>query len=80
MGIGGSGQGGSTAGKRPSSAGATAAAAGGAAVAAAGAGMEPTFGPNEAEALVRRMIEERAVDLLHPDDAGKQLAGRKRKA
>ncbi len=44
------------------------------------------FGPEEAEALVRRMIEERMVDVSHPDNAGqtdeamglKQLAGRKR--
>ncbi|KAK8844672.1 hypothetical protein IAR55_006521 [Kwoniella newhampshirensis] len=29
------------------------------------------FGPEEAEALVRRMIEERMVDVGHPDNAGK---------
>lgn len=28
------------------------------------------FGPEEAEALVRRMIEERMVDVGHPDNAG----------
>jgi cyclin C len=46
------------------------------------------FGPEEAEALVRRMIEERAADLAHPVDAGKgtadaaseaQIVGKKRK-
>ena len=46
------------------------------------------FGPDEAEALIRRMIEERAVDLSHPDNAGQvpddkksttsSLAGKKR--
>ena len=46
------------------------------------------FGPKEAEALVRRMIEERMVDVGHPDNAGRPdegvagelepLAGRKR--
>ncbi len=30
----------------------------------------PKFTPEDAEALVRRMIEERMVDLGHPDDAG----------
>ncbi|WVF66637.1 hypothetical protein IAT40_001377 [Kwoniella sp. CBS 6097] len=29
------------------------------------------FGPEEAEALVRRMIEERMVDMGHPNNAGK---------
>ncbi|TXT05044.1 hypothetical protein VHUM_03864 [Vanrija humicola] len=29
------------------------------------------FGPEEAEALVRKMIEEHMVDVGHPDDAGK---------
>ena len=57
---------------------------------AADTGKEPKekFGPEEAEALVRRMIEERAVDLSHPDNAGKtasvgsssggSIAGKKR--
>jgi len=46
------------------------------------------FGPEEAEALVRRMIEDRVVDVGHPDHAGQteeavgagigQLAGMKR--
>lgn len=45
-----------------------------------GGGKEESFGVAEAEALVRRMIEERAVDLMHPDDAGKQVIGKKRKA
>lgn len=35
------------------------------------------FGIEEAEALIRRMIEERAVDLSHPDNAGKPDDGRK---
>jgi cyclin C len=35
------------------------------------------FGVEEAEALVRRMIEERAVDLSHPDNAGKPDDGKK---
>lgn len=51
-------------------------------------GGNETFGPTEAEALVRRMIEERMVDLSHPENAGAgsahespaQIAGRKRKA
>lgn len=30
----------------------------------------PKFTPEDAEALVRRMIEERMVDVGHPDDAG----------
>ncbi|BEI92027.1 uncharacterized protein CcaverHIS019_0408470 [Cutaneotrichosporon cavernicola] len=33
-------------------------------------GKGPKFTPEDAEALVRRMIEERMVDLGHPDDAG----------
>lgn len=33
---------------------------------------EAKFGPEEAEALVRRMIEERMVDVGHPDNAGKE--------
>ena len=64
-----------------------------AAAAALGKGQEKKdvkekFGPDEAEALVRRMIEERAVDLSHPSravpiaDDGKSttssLAGKKR--
>lgn len=56
------------------------------------AGKTERFGPVEAEALVRRMIEERMVDLNHPENAGAgtpgvgvaespaQIAGRKRKA
>jgi cyclin C len=32
------------------------------------------FGPEEAEALIKRMIEERAVDLNHPDNAGQEEA------
>jgi len=55
-----------------------------------GGGVVEIFGPEEAEALVRRMIEERAADLAHPDNAGKgtaelssdplaQIVGRKRK-
>jgi len=32
------------------------------------------FGPEEAEALIKRMIEERAVDLNHPDNAGHEEA------
>lgn len=47
---------------------------------AGASGKDDAFGPLEAEALVRKMIEERAVDLLHPDDAGKQIIGKKRKA
>ncbi|RXK39633.1 hypothetical protein M231_03135 [Tremella mesenterica] len=43
---------------------------------------EDKFGPEEAEALVRRMIEERVVDVGHPDDAGvgtmPKLSGKKR--
>lgn len=35
------------------------------------------FGPEEAEALVRRMIEERSVDLNHPDNAGQSDDGKK---
>lgn len=35
------------------------------------------FGPEEAEALVRRMIEERAVDLNHPENAGQSDDGKK---
>lgn len=30
------------------------------------------FGPEEAEALVRKMIQERAVDLSHPDTASQE--------
>ena len=33
------------------------------------------FGAEEAEALVRRMIEERMVDVGHPDDAGRADEG-----
>jgi cyclin C len=55
-----------------------------------GSGVKEKFGSEEAEGLVRRMIEERAADLAHPENAGKgtaeeasnpmaQLAGRKRK-
>lgn len=53
---------------------------GGSTTGTGGGSDEAAFGPTEAEALVRRMIEERAVDLLHPDDAGKQIIGKKRKA
>ena len=38
-----------------------------------------SFTAEDAEALVRRMIEERAVDLSHPQNAGEQLAGSKRR-
>jgi len=31
------------------------------------------FGPDEAEALVRKMIEEHMVDMGHPDDAGRPI-------
>ena len=37
------------------------------------------FTADDAEALVRRMIDARAVDLSHPDNAGDQLAGNKRR-
>ena len=42
------------------------------------------FTVEDAEPLLRRMIEDRAVDLSHPDDAGEadgagQIAGRKRR-
>ena len=37
------------------------------------------FTADDAEGLVRRMIEARAVDLSHPDNAGDQLAGNKRR-
>jgi cyclin C len=57
-----------------------------AAAAAAAAGNQPPkpagikFGPEDAEALVRRMIEEHMVDVGHPDNAGKSTpeAARKR--
>lgn len=43
---------------------------------------EDKFGPEQAEELVRRMIEERLVDVGHPDDAGEgtipHAAGKKR--
>jgi len=35
------------------------------------------FGPEEAEALIKRMIEERAVDLNHPDNAGQTEEAKK---
>jgi len=42
------------------------------------------FGPEEAEALVRKMIEDRMIDANHPDHAGNgeghQVIGKKRKA
>lgn len=38
------------------------------------------FGPDDAEALIRRMIEERAVDVGHPDNAGKEDKKRARPA
>lgn len=48
----------------------TQAAAAAAAAAAANGNKGPKFTPEDAEALVRRMIEERMVDVGHPDDAG----------
>ncbi|ORY23540.1 hypothetical protein BCR39DRAFT_549092 [Naematelia encephala] len=45
-----------------------------------GGGKKDKFGPEEAEALIRKMIEERMVDLNHPDNAGKEeiVIGKKR--
>lgn len=45
--------------------------ANGAAAVASPAAPAPKFTPEDAEGLVRRIIEERMVDLGHPDDAGK---------
>jgi cyclin C len=48
--------------------------------------VKESFGVEEAEALVRRMIQERMVDVGHPDNAGAQssgtaqVVGKKRKA
>jgi cyclin C len=33
------------------------------------------FGPEDAEALVRKMIEEHMIDVGHPDDAGRPIKG-----